>query len=298
MQTTFSTTKMLSNLHQLQSLLELDPAHPHIHLVDMPYRLSSTWQDFAGEIGIWKRGEQIVAWGVFLPPWWNFDYAIHPTERGSLLEKEVIAWGAAEMQRYSQQSGEEFWGSVELFEDTPHLEQTRAHLEVLGFKPFSWSTVRLAIDLEQSLLKPELPEGFGIRPLRGSSEVGTYVDLHRAAFGSDKMTVAWRTRSLQHPAYRPNIDLVVTNADDTPIGFCVCWLWGTRGQIEPLGIHPDYQGRGLGQAIERAALHVLRDAGTTQAFVDHTSFNEKAIAVSQQNGFQQINNALRFYIEV
>ncbi len=31
--------------NKLDYLLDIDPSHPHIHLVDMPYRITSIWQD-------------------------------------------------------------------------------------------------------------------------------------------------------------------------------------------------------------------------------------------------------------
>jgi len=110
--------------------------------------------------------------------------------------------------------------------------------------------------------------------------------------------VPWRLRTLTHPAYRPEIDLVVANAADDPVGFCICWIRGDVGQIEPLGVHPDYKGKGLGRALEQAALRMMRSHGVRTLLVDHVSLNEKAIGLSLQTGFKQINNAHRFYIDV
>ena len=240
------TMTLGSDPDHLHTLLNADPKHPHIHLVDMPYRLTATWQDQGCELGLWEKDDQMLAWAVFQPAWWNLDYALHPSVRGSELEKDVLAWGKGQMQGYAKRTGEEFYGSVELFEDTPKAAQTIAHLESFGFQPFDWSTVRFAIDLRHDLPQPQLPAGFTVRPLRGHAEVEAYVSLHRAAFGSDKMTTAWRTRTLAHPAYRPEIDLVVATPEDEPVGFCVCWRWQSSGQIEPLGVSPEYQGQGLG----------------------------------------------------
>jgi len=103
-------------------------------------------------------------------------------------------------------------------------------------------------------------------------------------------------RTLEHPAYRAEIDLVVVGPEDRPVGFCVCWMWQDIAQIEPLGVHPEYQGKGLGSALGLAALHALRSQGARCVYVDHVSLNEKAIAISRQTGFRQTNNALRSYI--
>jgi len=286
------------NLERLASVLTADPQHPHIHTVDMPYRLTSTWQDQGCEVGMWEQGDALLAWAVYQPPWWNLDYAIMPSERGSSLERELLAWGQAQMLDYGARTGEEFWGAVELFEDTPNAASTIEHLESLGFREFDWSIVRFSISLDRDIPEPEMPEDYTVRPLRGRTEVDRYVALHRAAFGSERMTVPWRLRTLTHPAYRPEIDLVVANAADDPVGFCICWIRGDVGQIEPLGVHPDYKGKGLGRALEQAALRMMRSHGVRTLLVDHVSLNEKAIGLSLQTGFKQINNAHRFYIDV
>jgi ribosomal protein S18 acetylase RimI-like enzyme len=298
MQSINFTATMNPDLEQLHSLLNADPQHPHIHRVDMPYRLTSTWQEHGCEVGLWEQRDELVAWAVFQPPWWNLDYALHPSLRGSSLEKEIFVWGQAQMKSYAQRSGEEFWGSVEFFAGTPGAGEITNHLTQLGFQKFDWSVIRLEIDLDRELPQPKLPAGFAIRPLRGEAEVADYVRLHRAAFDSNKMTVAWRQRTLQHPAYKPEIDLVAVTSKGTLAGFCICWLWQDVGQFEPLGVHPDYQGLGLGRALELAALQQLRQHGARTVCVDHGSYNEKAINLSLQTGFTQTNDAWRYFLDV
>lgn len=291
-----TTTDKLAGGTSLQSILSADPQHLHIHIVDMPYRLTSTWQDRGCELRIWKKGDEIVAWAVFQPPWWNLDYAIQPSERGSSLEKELVEWGKKQMLQYANRIGEDFHGSVEIFEDTPNVDRTIEHLASLGFEKFDWSIIRFQKDLQQELPLPQLPGGFSIRSLRGEAEVESYVKLHRAAFGSDQMTTAWRIRTLKHPAYRPTLDLVAVNVEDKPVGFCIGWMWKGFGQIEPLGVHPDYQGSGLGRALELSALQALRNQGAGYTYIDHVSTNETAIALSLQTGFKQLNKAVRYFV--
>ena len=295
--TRFRTTRQ-PDFETMEALFNADTQNPHIHRVDMPYRQTSTWQDLGCKYGIWENDNGTGAWAVYLSPWWNLDFAIHPSLLGSGFLKEIFTWGAAEMQMFATRSGEGFWGSVEFFEDMQGVDQTIKVLEDLGFQPFNWSTVRLEKDLAESPPLPDLPNGYAIRPLRGLAEVDAYVRLHQAAFGSDKMTRDWRERSLKHPFYRPEIDLVVVNPDDQPVGFCVCWVLDGIGQIEPLGVHPDYQGMGLGRALEAAALGVMWEQGAKKIRVDHVSLNEAAIALSLQTGFKQHHNALRYYLDV
>lgn len=294
--TRFSTIKSPDSF-DWRNLPSADPNHPHIHIVDMPFRQTSTWQDHDFEIGVWEKGKEMVAWAVFQPPWWNLDYAIHPLARGSHLEKDVFAWGKEQMMAYSRRTRDAFYGSVEFFENTPNIEKTVENLTSLGFKKFNWSTVRFKFDLDQENPPNQLPDGFTIRAFAGETEVDEYVSLHRAAFGTKMMSKAWRMRTLEHPTYRPEIDLIAVNPDGKPVGFCICWIWQETGQIEPLGIHPDYQGLGLGKALELSAFEILRNQGARSVHVDHVSFNEKAIALSLKTGFKQHNNALRYYVD-
>ena len=293
--TRFTTTNSLNSV-RFQALLNVDPKHPHIHLVDMPFRVTSIWQDHNCEFGVWEKDNKILAWAVFQPPWRNLDYAMSPPERGSSLEKEVFAWGKEQIMAYSKRTGEDFHGSIEFFENTPNVERTVEHLDALGFKKHDGSTIRFEIDLHQKLPKHKLPDGYFIRPSRGKTEVQDYVNLIRAVFGPDWMTKEWRMRTLEHPAYRPEIDLVIANSENILVGFCNCWLWQDIGQIEPLGVHPDYQGRGLGSALELAAIEALQNQDARYLYVDHGSLNEKAIALSIKTGFRQRNNALRYYV--
>jgi ribosomal protein S18 acetylase RimI-like enzyme len=274
-----------------------DPKHLHIHAVDMPYRMASTWQDLGCEMGIWEKNGTIVAWALFQPAWWNLDFAIHPTQRGSSLAKDLLEWGKNQINLFAERSKEDFFGSVEFFEDAPEADQIKGILERLGFEPFSWSTNRLMIDHLHPLHPPPLTEGFKIRPFGGIKEVDAYVDLHQLTFDSDKMTTVWRQRILQVKAYRPEIDLVVVDPDGILAGFCIGWMWGEFGQIEPLGIHPDYQGMGLGKALETTSVNALWALGARHILIDHLSTNENAISNSQAIGFKKVNTALRYYAE-
>lgn len=293
----FSTTTN-PDIERLQNLLDQGSDDPHIHANDMPYRLTSTWQDQGCEIGLWEKSGELVAWAIFQPPWFNVDYVMLPALYGKPLETEIFSWGKEQMSKYANLTGDQFYGSFEFASDAPHAQITRKNLETQGFQLFDWSVIQFTLDLKQHIPSPQLKDGFQIRPLRGISEAQMVVNLHCAAFDSDKMTLSWRERMLTHSRYRPELDLVVVGPDDAPVGFCICWAWQNVGHIEPLGVHPDYQGQGLGKALELTAAHILQDHGIQTLRVDHASFNGAAIALSQKTGFNQFKNALRYYVAV
>lgn len=292
------STTTVPDWDRLAALLFTAGVPTHIHSVDMPYRLTSTWHEYPCQLGLWEHEAALIAWALFMPAWWNVDYVLHPSRHGSQLEADIISWGMRQMQTFATAASKSFYGSVELFADSPNLTATQAHLDSLGFTKFDWSTRRFTLNLETNTFTQPLPPPLRVRPLKGIDEVDAYVELHRAAFGTDMMTTAWRKRTLAHPAYDPTIDLVLVNDKDEPIGFCICWQHGATAHIEPLGIHPDYQGQGVGQALEHAACRLLQARGVRTLQVDHTSFNEAAIALALRTGFQPSNDALRYYIEV
>ncbi len=183
-------------------------------------------------------------------------------------------------------------------------EQRICDLEAAGFASVanvgenSWTKVLM----QQSALSVEpthtLPSGFVIRPLAGTSEVAAYVDLHQTVFESKSMRVEWRARTLQQPAYQPALDLVVVAPDGRLAAFCVCWLHddanGKRGQIEPMGVHPDFRNLGLGRAILSQGLRRLYDQGAQEVFVETDNYRDAAFALYESVGFRVVRDVLVF----
>ena len=295
--TRFTTTQH-PDFARYQALLNVDPKHPHVHLVDMPFRFTSTWQDHGCAVGTWERDDTILAWALFQPPWGTLDHAFHPSVQGSTLEEEVFAWGHEQMIAHAQRTGQGFPGVIEIFENTPHVERTLAHVQELGFEQLEENALHFELDLGQTFPSRPLPEGYTVRPFAGEAEIQAYVDLVDAVFGPSWMSAAWRRRTPAHPAYLRELDLVAVHEESGLVGFCSAWHWHDVGQIEPLGVHPDHRGKGLGRALERAVIGAMQDQGVRFLYVDHGTLNEKAKAVSRRNGFRQVNTILRYGIEI
>ena len=275
---------------------QLAESQLYIHLIDLPFRITSTWQERDCAFSAWKQNSQIIAWSVFQPPWRNLDYTITPEYNSSQLEVEILEWGKTEIQKYAERINDTTYGYVELFEDAPQARQTIANLNACGFRPASENTLRFQKALTQSLPQYQLPDGFSIRPLL-ESETITYCRLVNNVFSPNSpewMTYSWRTRLFQHPGYIHKLDLVATNSDNELVGFCSGWQWKNLGQIEPIGVHPDYRAMGLASALETAIMDLMQSQGISFLYVDHGSNNGKAIALSSKNGFQHHKVILRF----
>jgi ribosomal protein S18 acetylase RimI-like enzyme len=171
-----------------------------------------------------------------------------------------------------------------------------AALEAAGFESQTdaadaWSMVLMRHAPHSAIPEPESPHGFTLRALRGQSEVGAYVDLHRSVFNSDSMTEDWRAAVLRQPGYDADLDLVITDADDDLVAFCIGWLgptgWNRRpsGQIEPLGVAERCRGHGLGTVLAQECVRRLYGKGARDVYVETDSHRDAALALYEAVGF-------------
>ncbi|MFO7170165.1 MAG: GNAT family N-acetyltransferase [Chloroflexota bacterium] len=263
----------------LRRVVELVRAFPEeqLHVVDVPYRLASWALESERNARLWCDPDgNLLAFAIIQLPWQTLDYFVHPAARELGIETALMVWVAERMQELAAERG----APVELYVHVRAEHRDRVTLLAQhGFAPASWAVLHMGRQLTDVIPEPRLPEGFALRSLRGEPEVERYVQLHRAAFGSDMMTVGWRRRLLDAPEYIPELDLVVVAPDGALTAFCICWLSpATRqGQVEPLGVHPEYQSLGLGRAILLEALWRLQAHGADEALV--TTYEDDAPAV-------------------
>ncbi len=274
-------------------MTDLAHAHPagNIHIADLPYRFSSWAFDDPGNIGLWEDGAgRLLAWAVLQPPFWAIDYADHPDVREYGIHPMILTWAIARAQAGAGTPG----GRPAWFVSV-RADQTdrQGDLERAGFvRQADWSQVFMARSAAEPVPPAVLPEGFVVRPLAGLSEVEAYAELHRAAFGSPNMTAAWRARTLEQPEYLPDLDLVIAAPDGQLVAFCVGWLdhhapgGAVLGQVEPLGVHPDFQGQGLGRAVLLEGLRRLQAHGATLLTVETDTYRDAAFSLYQSAGFR------------
>lgn len=268
--------------------------HTHLHVVDLPYRFCSWAFDDPANGALWYDSTgTVLAWAVLQSPFWAIDYALHPDAPTGTIHT-VLRWIGQRIQAVRETRFARPMWFVNVFTD--HID-TQV-LESYGFvsqahvRDNPWTKLLLHQDAAHLPARPALPQGLHIRPLNGQREVAAYVALHRAVFGSDSMTQAWRERTLQHPLYQPQLDLVLVDAADHLAGFCIGW-YATHGpqgqpsgQIEPMGIRADLRSRGLAKAVLLEAIHRLRAAGATSLFVETDTYRDSAFHLYQAAGFQ------------
>jgi ribosomal protein S18 acetylase RimI-like enzyme len=144
---------------------------------------------------------------------------------------------------------------------------------------------KVAVHMKRSLLiplsEPVLPDGFIIRAILGEQEVAAHVALHRAAWGTENMTVEYRLSMMRTPSYDRTLDLVVVAPDGRLAAYAMCYispeeneLSGRQdGYIDPIATHPDFQRRGLAKALMAAGMKLLYTRGMETARLSTGSDN-------------------------
>lgn len=266
-----------------------------LHVIDLAYRLSSWALDDPDNVGLWfDDKQQLVAWAVLQTPWWTIDYVYDPAV-DSNLHQEILAWtDRRALAMIDTKYGHPAWFAVVFPGQADRIQD----LENAGFKcqsdigEESWSKVLLRRSSENTVKTYKPPTGFIVRSLTGENEVKEYVELHQSVFESKNMTENWRQRTLKHPFYKPELDIVVESPAGSLVAFCICWFDedSLEGQVEPLGCHKDFRQFALGRVALSEGLHRLQSLGAKNIFVETDNYRDTAFRLYESFDFQVIQN--------
>jgi len=279
----------------LMSALARQFAENNLHVIDLPYRLSSWAFDNPKNVSLWfDENQQLVAWAVLQTPFWTIDYVCLPDTELN-LHQEILSWADQRARAIiNTANGRPAW-FIMVFSG----KINRIHdLENAGFKcqsdvgDNSWSKVlmRRSAQTPVKVYKPR--SGFTVRPLAGEKEVENYVELHQSVFESKNMTADWRIRTIQHPDYKPDLDIVVESPDGRLVAFCICWFNENlqEGHVEPLGSHKDFRQYGLGRVALSEGLRRLQSLGAQNIFVETDNYRNTAFRLYKSFDFHVIQD--------
>jgi mycothiol synthase len=250
---------------------------------------------------LWLNEKQeLVGWAVLQTPFWTIDYACHPAAADLL--PEILDWADERARQVTGTLYERPAWFVNVFKGQNERIQA---LEAAGFAcqadvgEDSWSKVLLCRSLETPVKVYNPPTGFTVRPLAGEDEAQAYVDLHQTVFESKNMTLEWRQRTLQHPDYTPELDIVVEAPDGRLAAFCICWLnraseSAVIGHVEPLGCHPDFRRYALGRVALSHGLQRLQSLGAQQIYTETDSYRNTAYRLYEFFDFELLQDVLLF----
>jgi len=274
----------------------------NLHVTDLPYRFSSGALDDPENARLWfDRDGRLAAWAVLQVPFWTLDYVCR-TDSEEDLHAAVLIWAdrrAREILDTSQ--GHPCWFANVFSGQANRIRD----LEAAGYKwqgnvgEDSLAKVLMLRASQAPVKVYQPPVGFTVRPLAGMDEVPGYVALHRAAFESTTMTEAWRARTLLHPNYQPDLDIVVEAPDGRLGAFCICWFdAGSRvGRVEPLGCHKDFRLVALGRVALSEGLHRLQSRGAEKIYVETDMERNTALRLYESFDFQLIQDVLVYRID-
>ena len=176
------------------------------HLVDFPWRLSSSLLDPVADARVCMLDGLLVGFAAWQVAWASLDLYVRPGPAQERVEAALFAWAADRFRELDADRGQllPYW--IEAREDdAERLALLARHGYTLSD---GYSYVMMSRSLAAPFPRSSLPPGFTIRPLAGLSEVDAYVEVHRRAFESTSMTASWRARTLRMPQYEPELDLV------------------------------------------------------------------------------------------
>lgn len=152
------------------------------------------------------------------------------------------------------------------------------------------------LSASDSWLAPALPVSMRVQHLDSDADIAARVECGRAAFANSTMTEARYRRVHDAWLYRSDLDLQIVTQEGQAVAFALGWLDpATRTvELEPVGVHPNWQGRGLGGEICRAVLRAAREFGATRAMIAAERSNEASLALYTSLGLQITSEIVAF----
>ncbi len=129
---------------------------------------------------------ELEAWACLQTPFWSVDFAVHP-DASTSVAADVLAWVDERARAVAgTHLGRPMWFAFAFADDRLAIDALeRAGFESRATASSPWSMVLMRHQPGPATASPEVPPGFTIRSLRGTSEVAAYVELHRLVFDSD-----------------------------------------------------------------------------------------------------------------
>lgn len=206
--------------------------------------------------------------------------------------------------RRRQGIGSQLWqGARATLEDAPDVCRVAAALEQRDsplahflvahrFRPehVEWEMIRERLD---DLAASEWPAGYEPATFPRSEAVRHFIAIYDASFGPEPWYQPFSPGEVAETLEAAS-DLLFAVAGSEPVG--VAWMRaeGEVGVIEPIGIAPAHQGKGVGRALLTSALLALRLRGARAARLGVWKDNRPAIALYRKMGFR--HSSSRTYV--
>lgn len=244
---------------------------------------------------LWFDADERLVGFAFVDHYANLCFEF--TEPG--IEAEIVDWGVQCIRRDIEAEGEALTLDASCGEDNANCI---ALLERHGFIRQALRSLHLVRSLHEPIPAPQLPAGFSIRHVTGEHEVDALVALHRAAFGTENMTVEERLAMMRTPEYDAELDLVAVAPDGRLAAYCMVSIsqeenartGRNEGYTDPVATHPDFRRRGLARALLLMGLHTLKQRGMDTACLGTSGDNVAMQRTAEAVGFRVQSTTLWF----
>lgn len=274
----------------------------YIHPGDLQWWLyySAPGTDPFKFITLWESEQspgRIIAWTLLSPPARAFDVYIHPEWIRTDIAKSIYAWSAEELTRLVKQAGGNeitfVWAAVC---DT----WLKSLLSQIGFSQASEGYLNLQHSMKARIPIRELPHGYILRSGAGETEFMKRAEAQYSAFGARMPFEDYQQRFAQFvhsPVYQADHDVVIEAPDKRIAAFCYLWFDDTNsiGLFEPVGVHVDFQRKGLGKALMQEGLRRMQAAGIKKAMLNVEENNWAARRLYQNVGFKYAETLVTFH---
>jgi ribosomal protein S18 acetylase RimI-like enzyme len=123
-------------------------------------------------------------------------------------------------------------------------------------------------DLAKPYSEAALPPGFRITTLAENGNTAERIALENSIWGV-KLDEVWFRGKSSAPSYSLDWDLLVVSPEGRQVAACLVWIDSRNhlAEIDPLGTHPDYRGRGLARALVLESFRRMRASGMRYAYI-------------------------------
>ena len=277
------------------------PGLTYWHPGDAVWRLATVEPEaLAANVRLWTDTRGVAGVAMFEPPLnVEFDLRADILIDGSLLG-EMLAWaeyrrlrrlqrGAADVPIAYSMLGDDTLATTALDSDGTRI----AALAARGYSRVERHSTRYRRSLDAPIPERDLPAGARLRHVT-AADVDERIDLHRDAWsvwGPSGATVEAYRKLRAAPLYRPELDVVLEDADGRFLSYCICWADPASGvgMFEPVGVRPAFAGRGYGKAVLFEGLRRLKALGMHTALIGTASVNTRALRLYPSCGFAEVD---------
>jgi len=257
-------------------------------------------------VRLWFTGEpvdsELVAFAWYGPPS-DADLIVHPDHREIALLGEMVSWVEAQVGRFGATVARRLGGldvdAVVGSAETPiqpriwTVESEMASVTALAGLSFEPSPEPGYVHYcgrmdDLDLGSPALPAGFAFRTITTDADIAARVLAGHAAFPGSTMSAEKYRFCRTTPLYRAALDTFIVAPDGSVAAFALGWLdpLTESVELEPVGVAPEHQRRGLGKAVCRATLRTARELRARQVLIAAEATNPASNALYASLGLR------------